>query len=396
MSENLANKAPQSAEFIEMTKGGPSEGDGAARRVTLFGAIGNLGLTAGKFFVGISANSAALVADAVHSASDLVSDLVVWVAIFFGSRDADENHPYGHRRFETMATLVVAILIIITAGVVIQSAILRLDVAVNEIPGILALYVALISIIVKEVMYRGTIRVANKYDLPLMRANAYHHRSDALSSIAAFVGIAGAINGIAILDVVAALIVGLMLLRVGIKLAWEAILEMSDIGVDEETMAVIEELINNEPDVESLHLLKTRHIGGQVLCEVHIEVPERLSVTEGHQVAERVRKTIITEVEKVSDVTVHVDPEDDEEGTTILPRRQELLKIVDEIKGNYSEISIVGRPTFHMLLSGCEVEVVVGISGSLPSITAIAGDFKTAIESDTNFVKADVVLALDI
>jgi hypothetical protein len=245
-------------------------------------------------------------------------------------------------------------------------------------------------------MYRGTIRVANKYDLPLMRANAYHHRSDALSSIAAFVGIAGAINGIAILDVVAALIVGLMLLRVGIKLAWEAILEMSDIGVDEETMAVIEELINNEPDVESLHLLKTRHIGGQVLCEVHIEVPERLSVTEGHQVAERVRKTIITEVEKVSDVTVHVDPEDDEEGTTILPRRQELLKIVDEIKGNYSEISIVGRPTFHMLLSGCEVEVVVGISGSLPSITAIAGDFKTAIESDTNFVKADVVLALDI
>lgn len=396
MSSDSVNLPPNSVKFIDPLSLGSKESDRAAQRVTLLGAVGNFGLTVGKFVVGVSANSAALVADAVHSASDLVSDMVVWVAIFFGSRDADENHPYGHRRFETMATFVVAILIVITAGFVIQSAVLRLDVEDFVVPGVWALYVAFISVIIKEIMYRGTMRVAVKFDLPLMRANAHHHRSDALSSIAAIIGIAGAINGIPILDIVAALIVGLLLLRVGLKLGWEAVLEMSDIGVDEETMAVIEELINDEPDVESLHLLKTRHIGGQVLCEVHIEVPERLSVTEGHQAAERVRTAIIAGVRRVSEVTVHVDPEDDEQGTIILPRRQELLQIITQIGSGFNEIIIESQPTLHMLFSGCEVEVVVNISGDLNSITDRAREFRDAIENNDNFVKATVMLALDI
>lgn len=394
MSSEGASNHSMTGEFVDLTTADNSDSDRSSRNITLYGAIANLGLTVAKFVVGISSNSAALIADAVHSASDLLSDFVVWVAIIFGSRDADENHPYGHRRFETMATFVVAILIIITAAVVVDGAIKRLDVE-PIIPGMFALYVAALSIVVKEFLYRGTIKVARKYDLPLMRANAHHHRSDALSSIAAFIGIAGAINGIAILDIVAALIVGLMLLRVGLKLAWDAVLEISDIGVDVETMAVIEGLINNEEDVESLHFLKTRHIGGQVLCEVHIEVPERFSVTEGHQVAERVRLAIVSEVSRVSEVTVHVDPEDDEHGTTILPRRQLLLDRIHELIEEFAEVTISSEPTLHMLFSGCEAIIYVKILGEIAEIREVAKSIKLKVEDDDHFVQATILLELD-
>ena len=368
--------------------------DEAAKRVTLLGALANLILTIAKAVVGMVANSAALIADAVHSAADLISDFVVWVAIIFGSREADENHPYGHRRFETMATLLVSILIIASAIVILRESILRLDAQQMTSPTALALVVATASILVKEILYRITIKVGRKHHLPLVNANAHHHRSDALSSVAAFIGIAGSLQGITMLDLLAAIVVGLMLFRVGFKLGWDAILEISDIGVDNETLEVIQELIVNESDVVALHLLKTRHVGGEVLCEVHIQVPPRITVTAGHQIAERVRLAIIQGVPRVSEVTVHVDPEDDEDGTVILARRQELLEELGSIVAMFPEVEQIGEPLLHMLFAGCEVVMAPIIAGDMDAVTSTAERLTTAIMASDSFIKATIHLRL--
>ena len=382
------------SEYHHNTPKRRDEADSAAKRITLVGALANLILTLAKAVVGVVGHSAALVADAVHSAADLISDFVVWVAIILGSREADENHPYGHRRFETMATLVVSILIIISAIVIIRESILRIDSQQMTSPTRLALLVAALAIVVKEALYRLTIKVGRRYHLPLINANAHHHRSDAFSSVAAFIGIAGSIQGVAMLDLIAAMVVGLMLFRVGLKLGWEALLEMSDIGVDEETLLIIQELIVSEPDVVALHLLKTRHIGGEVLCEMHIQVPPRITASAGHQIAERVRLAIIKGVPRVAEVTVHVDPEDDEEGTVILARRQDLLAELQIIVTEFPTVEQIGEPLLHMLFSGCEVIMPPKISGDLDSIQSTAASLVEAIEASDSFVKATVHLRL--
>ena len=368
----------------------------AGRRITLIGALVNLLLTIGKAVVGIIANSAALIADAEHSASDLVSDFVVWVAILMGSREADENHPYGHRKFETIATLAVAILILATAIFVILESLTRMDAGVVNTPTSLALYVAFGAIIAKEALFHITIRVGKSHSMPLIIANAHHHRSDALTSVAALIGIAGTMYGYASLDLIAALVIGLMLLRVSAKMGWEAILEISDIGVDAETSAIIQELIIKEPDVVALHLLKTRHIGGEILCEVHIQVPPRVTVSAGHQMAERVRLAIINAVPRVAEVTVHVDPEDDEEGTTILATRQELLREIDDIIKKFPSVELLSEPLLHMLFDGCEVVMAPYINGSEEDVKSTAAELKRKIEEHDDFVKATVHQRLTI
>ena len=372
-----------------------SEADTAARKVTLVGAFTNLILTVVKAIAGIFGHSAALIADAIHSASDLLSDVVVWVAVLFGSREADDNHPYGHRRFETMATLAVSILIILTAVFIIYKGIVRMDAGQIETPLRMAMFVAAIAILMKEWLYHLTIKVGRKYDLSLIISNAHHHRSDAFSSIAALIGIIGTMLGHSYLDLVAAIVIGVMLLRVGIGLAWQALLEISDIGVDEETAKIIENLIISEDDVVALHLLKTRHLGGEILCEVHIQVPPRITVTAGHQMAERVRLAIMNNVPKVAEVTVHVDPEDDEEGTIILPRRQHLMRELDLIITEFPMVHLVSEPLLHMMFGGCEVVIAPLIEGELDEVNDTAHRLEEAIIAHESFVKATVHLRLE-
>lgn len=387
-------KPDNSVGFHQHVNNRQGETDSAAKRITLIGALANLILTICKGVVGVVGHSAALIADAVHSAADLISDFVVWIAIIFGSREADENHPYGHRRFETMATLGVSILIIISAVVIIREAILRLESQQITTPTQLALLVAGMAVLVKEALYRSTIAVGRKYNLTLIIANAHHHRSDALSSIAALIGILGSMYGVEMLDLIAAMVVGLMLLRIGIKLGWESLLEMSDIGVDEETLQIMQGLVESETDVVALHLLKTRHVGGEILCEMHIQVPPRITVTAGHQIAERVRLAIIQGIPRVSEVTVHVDPEDDEEGTVILQRRQELLEELTEIVSDFPEVEQIGEPLLHMLFTGCEVVMAPKITGDLESIEVVAKLLEDTILNSESFVKATVHLRL--
>lgn len=330
-----------------------------ARDVTLIGGIVNFFLSIVKLVAGLLGNSAALVADAVHSISDLFSDVIIWFAFILGSKEPDEDHPYGHRRIETFGMLFVSLLIAFTAIMLGWNAVERMEAGEYSQPGVLALSAVIASVLVKELLFRYTLVVARRIDNPLLEGNAHHHRSDALSSIAALIGVAGSMVGLPMMDLLAALVVAVMLLTVSFKIGMGAISEMSDAAVDEKTKEKLISLIHDEPDAIDFHLLKTRRIAGQALVEVHVQVPPRLSVSCGHQVAEKIRRAMIEEVAEVAEVLVHIDPEDDIDGIPLFPHRDELLSDAEEILSWFTEIKSHRPIAIHLLTDGLELKIAV-------------------------------------
>jgi len=286
-------------------------------KVTLIGAASNLILSIIKFVGGIIGNSAAMVADAVHSVSDLLTDVIVLIMFKVGQKPKDEDHPYGHGKAEALGTTVVGFFII-SAGIglayeaweIIQSGIPR-------IPKPLAAGTALISIFIKEWLFRYTRSVGEKSNSTLLLANAWHHRSDAISSIAALVGIIGAMLGFPALDPIAATMVAFMIMKVGYELTLGGFRDLMDTALDEKNTRNIQVAIDNVSGVLKSHDLRTRKIGGKILMDVHIQVDSDLTVTEGHEVAERVRRQLIKNHPNTQDVLVHVDGYDDSEVESI-------------------------------------------------------------------------------
>jgi cation diffusion facilitator family transporter len=293
-----------------------TEGDSRYREirwVTLVGSAIDLTLGILKIVFGYLANSQALIADGVHSLSDLATDFMVLFAAKHGSRDADESHPYGHGRFETVATVALGIALIVVAAGIAWDAIERLFNPEELLqPGVWALVIASLSVISKEWIYHYTMHVAKKLKSNMLRANAWHSRSDAISSIIVVIGVAGTMAGLNYLDSVAAVLVGAMVAKIGWDLAWQSVHELVDTALDPERVEAIRREILSVGGVRELHMLRTRMMGGDALVDVHVLVDPKLSVSEGHYIGEKVRERLITEIEEVSDVMVHVDPEDDE------------------------------------------------------------------------------------
>lgn len=277
----------------------------AKRRVTLVGAIVNLLLSAGKIFGGIVGQSQALVADGVHSLSDLLSDALVLFAARWGSLEADHNHPYGHARIETMATLGVGLLVlVIGAGFMIDSVGRLLNPERLLEPGWLAFGIAVVSVLGKEALYQYTAAVARRTESALLRANAWHHRSDALSSVVVIFGIGGALAGLLWLDAVAAAIVGIMLGWVGWRLIGEAATELVDTGLSERELEALAETIDAVEGVLGHGRLRSRRMGGRIFVDVRVLVNGQLTVLEGHQIAEQVRRRVIDQLPGNADVVV--------------------------------------------------------------------------------------------
>ena len=261
----------------------------ASTQVTLIGALTNLVLALVKGVFGVFANSQALVADALHSLSDLLTDALVLIAMRLGAQEPDADHPYGHGRFETLATVILG-LILIGAGLGIAvNAAVRLSTGDIGLPTWPALVAAVFSIGANEWLYHLQVRIGRKHRAPTIIANAWHHRTDALSSVAALAGIAGSMMGWLVLDTVAAVAVALMVVWAGGKLGWDAIKELVDTALDQEEVERIQRQMLRIEGVQSVHNLKTRRMGPEVLVDVHVQVPGAISVSEGHQIAERVR-----------------------------------------------------------------------------------------------------------
>lgn len=309
-----------------------------AQRVTWVGAIVNLVLAVLKIIVGIFGHSAALVADGIHSLSDLASDFVVLLASKHGSQPADENHPYGHARIETAATVVLGILLMIVAVGIAWDAVERSltpDAIIR--PSMLAILVAILSLASKEWLYQYTMAVARRIHSKLLEANAWHHRSDAISSVVVLIGVAGAMAGYAVLDAIAAFIVAMMIGHIAWQLISNSVKELVDTAVDDETQQQIIDHITGTDGVVSLHMLRSRLMGSNILVDAHIQVNPRLSVSEGHQIAETVEYKLKNKIEHMQDVTIHIDPEDDEESpiNSHLPLRTRLL---DDLSAQWSSI----------------------------------------------------------
>ena len=302
-----------------------------ARHVTLVGSVVDLLLGVAKIIVGFVGNSQALIADGVHSLSDLATDIIVLLAMKHGARDADEDHPYGHGRIETLATVILGVaLVAVAVGIAYDAGLRLLNPELLPQPGWLALSVAAVSILSKEAIYHYTMRVARRLDSQLLRANAWHSRSDAISSVVVLLGIAGAMNGITWLDAVAAMVVGAMVGKIGIDLAWHSSQELIDHAMEPEQVAKIREAILSVDGVVALHMLRTRRMASDGLVDVHILVDPRCSVSEGHLISDHVRQRVMKNVAGVTEVMVHIDPEDDEISAPSmgLPMRNEVLELL--------------------------------------------------------------------
>ena len=283
--------------------------------VTLVGSIGNLVLLTFKFVAGIVGHSAAMTADAVHSLSDFLTDLIVLVFVRIGAKPQDASHDYGHGKFETLATLFVALALVGAAiGIIVSGAVKFarwLQGETLEMPGSLALWAALLSIVVKEVLFRYTIAKGKALESPAVVANAWHHRSDALSSIGAAVGIGGALllgQKWAVLDPLASIVVGAMLVKVAWDLLKSSTGELTDMSLPEDTEREIEDIIRSFPEVTEPHNLRTRRIGNRIAIEAHVRLSGDMSLREAHDIVTAIEQQIKARFGAATLVTIHMEP----------------------------------------------------------------------------------------
>ena len=284
-------------------------------KVTLVGGAGNLLLLAFKFTAGILAHSAAMMADAVHSLSDFITDIVVLVFVGISARPQDSTHDYGHGKFETLATFFIGLALAAAAiGIVVNGAVKFASWLNGEelaAPGTLALWAALISIVVKEILYRYTASKGRKLESPAVVANAWHHRSDALSSIAAAVGIGGAIllgKRWTVLDPLASIVVGAMLLKVAWELVKPSLGELTEKSLPDETEKEILDIICSDPAVSHPHNLRTRRIGNRIAIEVHVRMDGDMPLREAHNKASLIERKLRDRFGPQTHVTVHTEP----------------------------------------------------------------------------------------
>ena len=280
-----------------------------AYKVSLLSILINVFLTIIKFIAGIVSHSNALVSDAVHSLSDVLSTVVVLIGIKFSLKKADEKHPYGHERMECVAAIILTVLLFLVGFIIGYKGIISI-INKNEIiiPGIFALVAAFISIVVKELMYRYTISASKKINSEALKADAWHHRSDALSSIGSLVGIIGARLGFPFLDSVASIIICLFIFKVSFDIFKDAIDKMVDKSCSKETINKIENIIKKEKKIKHIDDLKTRQFGNKYYIDVEIAVDEDITVKEGHTIAENLHDTLENKLKDVKHCMVHVNP----------------------------------------------------------------------------------------
>jgi len=277
-------------------------------RVTFLGILGNVILLAAKLAVGFLTGSAGLVADGVHSASDMATDLAVLGGMHLARREPDADHPYGHGRYETLAGGLVAAVLIFVGLLLAWEAGVDLRTGVSRFPGAPVIGIALVSILVKEWLYWRTIRVARAVDSAALHANAWHHRSDALSSIAVLLGGIGGLLGWGQADSLAGLIVGLMVAVAGGRTLIRVLHELTEGGVSASEEETLEMAIGGVPGVRDWHRLRTRRVGRETFVDLHVLVDPSLSLVDAHAISTQVEEAIRQSWKRPVNVTVHVEP----------------------------------------------------------------------------------------
>ena len=284
-------------------------------RITIIGSVVNLLLTALKFAAGILGASAAMIADAVHSLSDLLTDFVVLIFVNLSSRPADSDHPYGHGKYETLATTIVALALLAAGGILAAEGIEKIIGAIRGeqlvMPGRVALWAALISIAAKEILYQCTVRVGRRVKSSALEANAWHHRTDALSSVATAIGIGGALlfgGQWAILDPIAAVLVSVFIIVAAARMLHEAIQDLLEKRLPEEVENEIRELVAADSEMTEMHKLRTRKVGNVYSIEMHLRMKGDISLYEAHRHSMDLEKRLRERFGADTLVTIHLEP----------------------------------------------------------------------------------------
>ncbi len=345
----------------------PAATDDAARsrgiqRATLVAILTNSLLTVGQVVIGLFAGAFSLVADAAHTLSDLVTDLLVLLAGRHSADPADTNHPYGHGRIETVTTLVLgAVLAAVGVGFLWSSGIRLQNIGALPVLHPAALVMALLTLAAKEGLFRFSLAAARRLNAPMLEANAWHARSDAASSLVVAAGIGGSLAGYPFLEPLAAAVVGFLILHMGIRLALKSVRELIDTGLPEEELERLRTTIRETPGVIGLHEMRTRRMADRVLCDAHVQVDPRLTVSEGHRVSDAVYLRVRAAHPEVRDVLVHIDPEDDGELQAVppgpLPERDEILARMRGLLG--PAFAEPRRVQIHYLGQRVEVEIIL-------------------------------------
>ena len=296
------------ADDSEDTQHTAAERSAAASRSTWFSVGVNLVLTITQIAVGVFAKSQGLIADGIHSLSDLVADFVVLFASHHSKKDADEDHPYGHQRFETAASLVLGLLLLVVGVGMLWSAFRKLESpeTVQQVH-VIALWVAAGALVAKELLFRYMLSVAKRVKSSMLVANAWHARSDAASSLVVGIGIIGNLAGYPILDPIAALIVGFMVTKMGWGFGWDAMHDLMDRAVDEQEVEAIRQTLVQTPGVSGVHDVRTRKMGDMIVVDAHLEVDSSITVEEGHDIAVEARQRVLQR-HRVLNLMTHVDP----------------------------------------------------------------------------------------
>ena len=302
---SLSNFPPENDEDSPIPA---AERAAAASRSTWVSVVVNVLLSTAQIVVGVMSKSQGLIADGIHSLADLVSDFVVLLANHASQKDADEDHPYGHHRYETGASMFLgAVLLAVGVGMLWSAAVkLQNPESIAQVH-IIALWVALAGLAAKEILFRYMLAVAKRVKSSMLVANAWHARSDAASSLVVSVGIVGNLMGYPILDPIAALIVGFMVAKMGWSFGWDALHDLMDRGVDEVEVAAIRQTLAATPGVANVHDLRTRKMGDMIIVDAHLEVDATLTVEQGHDIAVEAQKRVMAR-HRVLNLMTHVDP----------------------------------------------------------------------------------------
>jgi cation diffusion facilitator family transporter len=277
--------------------------------VTYLSIAANIFLISGKFIVGFMAGSLSLLADAIHSVSDMLSDFAVLLGLYYGSKEPDSNHQYGHGKVETLAAIVIALgLLGVGLGMIYYAAV---DISKGKVthPGNMVLVAAIGAIIVKEVVYRVTRVVAMKYHCPAALANAWHDRADALSSVAVIIGVIAQKIGLTHGDQVAAIGIGIMVVLVAAKLMWDCIGELIERAVDKATLDQIQDIIRANNQIRQYHRLRTRTVGREVFLDFHILVDPNLNIAAAHEISENLENALNNQLARPVNITIHIEPD---------------------------------------------------------------------------------------
>lgn len=358
----------------------------AAQKVTWISVAVNVLLTILQIVVGLFGKSQALVADGMHSLSDLLCDFLVLFANRHGARDADEEHPYGHARIETATTLALGLILLGVGGALFWGAVVRLqDPAALHKVHVATLWIAILTLAGKEALFRYMLHVARKLRSQMLEANAWHARSDAASSLVVVAGIGGNLLGFTSMDILAAVLVAAMIMRMGWKQGYQAISELIDTSLDKDEVDAIRATLVATPGVRGVHELRTRRMGDRALVDAHVLVNPRISVSEGHYIAESARALVLKQHQAL-DVMVHIDPEDDTSAkpNQHLPNRETLITHLEQQLGQ--DLPKPEKVVLHYLDGKAEAEIFLAGDVSREQIKILKNAINRMLREDPFFV----------